>query len=467
MAGVRALGRGTVVGLLGAATVYGHVLYPVYIGLRSRGVVPEPPPDPDEWPSVSIVVSAYRESAVIGAKIDQLMAADYPGALEIIVVADDEETAAVARRAGVRVVSTGERLGKARAVNRGVSAAIHEIVVLTDANATLAPSSLRAAIRHFTDDEVGAVTGEKYVDDPQGAQGFYWRFESWLKRRESATGSTIGVVGEFLAFRRDVFRPLPVDTAVDDAWLALDVIESGLRVVYEPQAYSVEPPVPTYGEEWVRRTRIVAGNLDMMWRRRGTLSPGALSVTPQLWGHRVIRSSFGPMSHAALLAWSIPAARRSWIARAFLAANIFGVGSAGAIAAGRKNLSTPARLMGQVFFLQAVALGGVQRFVAHDRAAVWSKTDRPALPPRRGDRRTETPADGLATPAALAASGRPGSFSEPVIGPDAAATGPIILPPGFGAGRLFEQEAYDEAPAFDPADPLGPSRRHGSGFGPQ
>jgi hypothetical protein len=298
--------------------------------------------------------------------------------MEIIVVADDPDTAEASRRPGVRVLSSGERLGKARAVNRGVAAATHDIVVLTDANAVLAPGALRAAARHFTDETVGAVAGEKQVDDPDGAQGFYWKFESWLKRCESATGATIGVVGEMLAFRRSAFRPLPGDTAVDDAWLALDVLEGGLRVVYEPEAYSIEEAAPDYNGEWERRTRIVAGNLDMLWRRRSALVPGALPVTPQLWGHRLVRSSFGPVAHVALVGIAVPAARHSWVARVFLAGNAVGAASTAALLTGRTPPG-PTRLVAQVFFLQAVALGGVRRFLARDRPAVWPKPERQAV----------------------------------------------------------------------------------------
>ena len=391
MTGVRAFGKAAAIAALGATTVYGHVLYPAYIGYRSRGLVQAEPEDPEVWPGLSIVVSAYREAAVIGTKLDELTNADYPGPMEIIVVADDAETAAAARRPGVRVLSSGERLGKARAVNRGVAAAVHDIVVLTDANASLAPGALRAAARHFSDESVGAVAGEKQVDDPAGAQGFYWKFESWLKQRESATGATIGVVGEMLAFRRKAFRPLPKDTAVDDAWLALDILESGLRVVYEPAAYSIETSSPDYAQEWERRTRIVAGNLDMLWRRRSALVPGALPVTPQLWGHRLVRSSFGPIAHVALIAISIPAARRSWPARLFLLGNAAGVASTAVLMKGGRPPG-PARLLAQVFFLQAVALGGVRRFLARDRPAIWPKPERQAAPGPAGKPLTPTSA---------------------------------------------------------------------------
>ncbi|WP_239334731.1 glycosyltransferase family 2 protein [Frankia sp. CiP3] len=375
MMGARSIGRKAMIFSLGATAMYGHALYPLYVALKSRGHPAEEPEDPDAWPSMSVVVSAYREATVIKNKIDELSATGYPGPLEIIVVADDSATARAARRPGVTVLSAGVRLGKCEAVNRGVATANHDIVVLSDANAHLAPGSLRAAARHFRNPAVGAVAGEKRVDDPAGVQGFYWRFESWLKQCESAIGQTIGVVGEMLAFRRNAFRALPPDVAVDDAWLALDITEAGLRVVYEPSAYSVETASPTYSEEWERRTRVVAGNLDMLWRRREALLPGALPVTPQLWGHRLVRSSFGPIAHVMLIGVSVPAARRSWVARLFLAGNVAGAGSLATMIHGG-DPPAPVRLAAQVFFLQAVALGGIRRFLRGERPVAWPKPDR-------------------------------------------------------------------------------------------
>jgi hypothetical protein len=358
--------------------LYGHVVYPIYIGLKSRGLAEPEPCDPESWPAVTVVVAAYREAAVIGAKIDELTRDGYPGDKEIVIVADDVATADAARRPGVTVLFSGERLGKIEAVNRGVEAASSPIVVLTDANAVMAPDALRTIARRFGDPAVGAVAGEKRVDDPSGVQGFYWKFESWLKRCESATGTTLGVVGELLAFRRDLFRRIPEGVGVDDAWIALDVVEAGQRVVYEPSAYTMESSSPTFRDEWERRIRVVAINLDLLWRRREVLVPGALPVTPQIWGHRLVRSSFGPMAHVALVGLAVPAAARgSRIARMFLAGNAFGAASLAAVASGRRQ-PAPVRLAGQVFFLQAVALGGVRRFLDANRDAAWPKPERVA-----------------------------------------------------------------------------------------
>jgi hypothetical protein len=358
--------------------LYGHVVYPIYIGLKSRGLdVPEAR-DPESWPAVTVVVAAYREAAVIGAKIDELVRDGYPGDKEIIIVADDPATARAARRPGVTVLFSAQRLGKIEAVNRGVAAATSPIVVLTDANAVMAPDALRAIARHFSDPSIGAVAGEKRVDDPSGAQGFYWKFESWLKQRESATGTTLGVVGELLAFRRDAFKRIPDGVMVDDAWIALDVVEGGRRVVYEPSAYTMESSSPTFRDEWERRIRVVAINLDLLWRRREVLVPGALPVTPQIWGHRLVRSSFGPMAHVGLVGLAVPAAARgSRVAQLFLAGNAVGAASLAAVASGKRQ-PAPVRLVGQVFFLQAVALGGVRRFLSANRDAAWAKPERVA-----------------------------------------------------------------------------------------
>lgn len=365
-------------GLGALVATTGQIAYPALLHLRTRRLPDEVAPVGGGWLPLTVVVPAFREESVIAAKVADVWANDYPGPVEVIVVADDAPTAVAASGSGARVLVTDQRQGKADALNRGVAAASADVVVLTDANTILAPGSLAAMARWFTEPSVGAVAGEKAVSG--GAEGAYWRFESWLKRREARTGATVGLVGELAAVRRRLFRPLPTNLAVDDLWLALDILEGGARIVYEPAARAEEEPSPSWREDWERRTRVVSGVLDVLWRRRQMLSPGHGMVAAQLWGHRLVRSSLGPLAHLLLVITAVRVRRRSRLARLGLIAHV--VGGAAAVRTQRRvRQSAVERLVGQALFLQAVALGGVVRYVAGDRPALWPKPARPVVHP--------------------------------------------------------------------------------------
>ena len=242
------LGSSVVVGGLLAAATAGHVLYPAWLawhtrGGRGKGTGASSGAGPGASPDLTVVVPAYREAGVIGAKVDDLRANGYPGALEILVVADgDPETAEAAQRAGARALTSPERLGKSQALNRGFAEATTPVVVISDANNRLVPGALAALTEHFADPAVGAVAGAKLEDDGGGGESLYWRFESWLKEREDRLGTTIGLVGEISAIRTEAWRPIPRDVATDDFWAALDIIEQGYRIAYEPRARALDPP---------------------------------------------------------------------------------------------------------------------------------------------------------------------------------------------------------------------------------
>ena len=222
------------VGALVAAASTGHVLYPAWLALASRGRRATPPSDPVSWPAVTVLVAAYGEAEYIGAKVRDVLANGYPGPLDVMVVADaDVETAARAEQAGATVVTADERLGKAQALNLGFSKVTAPVVVVSDANNVIAPGAIAALVRHLGDPTVGAVAGEKLEADGAG-EDLYWRFESWLKQREWRLGTTIGLVGELAAIRTEAWQPVPSDIATDDLWTALDLSARGYRIAYEP-----------------------------------------------------------------------------------------------------------------------------------------------------------------------------------------------------------------------------------------
>jgi glycosyltransferase involved in cell wall biosynthesis len=363
---------------LTAAAGSSHVLYPAWLAwasarAESRSI---PPADPAEWPAVTVLVPAYREAGVIGAKVADVRANGYPGPLEIMVVAEgDPETGAAAEKAGARVFSGKERLGKSQALNLGFAHAETPIVVTSDANNRLAPGGLAALVRHFSDPVVGAVTGEKTEDDGAG-ESMYWRFESWLKKRESALGTTIALVGEFTAFRAEAWQPIPDDVAIDDLWSALDLSERGWSIRYEPEAQAIDPPSSSLSDQWERRTRNVAIAMYVFRQRRHQLGPSGGLVAAEIWGHRLGRYTVSPLAHAALLGLAASRARSSRLARLFLTGHAVGLWGLYRPPRGRLWWRAPIQMTSQVLFLQGVALGGLGRYFMGNRETTWTTVER-------------------------------------------------------------------------------------------
>jgi glycosyltransferase involved in cell wall biosynthesis len=218
--------------------VYTCVLYPLLLALLAR-LRPRPVQRGSGGPrTVSFVVCAHNEEKTIERRLRELIGIlEATGtAGEIIVVSDGstDDTAALARvqdKHSVRVLELPERLGKAEALNAGVASAKNSIVVFADVRQTWAPEALELLLENFNDPSVGAVSGDLVVvggPGPMTGVGFYWRFEKWLRQQESLVGSQVGVTGAISAVQRELFRPLPAGTLVDDVCWPLAVALQGV-----------------------------------------------------------------------------------------------------------------------------------------------------------------------------------------------------------------------------------------------
>jgi hypothetical protein len=110
-------------------------------------------------PAVSVIIPARNEERRLVRLLDSLRRLEVPaGGLEILVAdhASSDGTAAVARRAGARVVQpTGRTIAAVR--NAAARAATAPILAFVDADCTVAPDWLSRALPYFTDARVGAV----------------------------------------------------------------------------------------------------------------------------------------------------------------------------------------------------------------------------------------------------------------------------------------------------------------------
>ncbi len=225
-------------------------------------------------PSVTLMVPAYNEDAVIKQKIENSIALDYPkDLLQILVAADgsDDRTVEIIKTyadQGIELSYNSERKGKMAAISRAMPKARGEIIIFSDANNIFTSNVIKALVSPFADPEVGCVSGAKTILRGDGllgeSEGLYWKYEAWIKKLETRFGCCTSVAGEVLAIRQELIEPCPDHIINDDFYMAMQVIKRGYRIIYAPKARSMERVSLSPQDEIDRRARIIAGRYQAM-----------------------------------------------------------------------------------------------------------------------------------------------------------------------------------------------------------
>jgi cellulose synthase/poly-beta-1,6-N-acetylglucosamine synthase-like glycosyltransferase len=252
----------------------------------------------DAEPTVTLVIAAHNEEKCLAAKIENSLALDYPrDRLEIVVASDGstDRTAVIAQSFATRGVILREfpRIGKTGMQNQISRTAKGDILVFSDANAVYRPNSIRKLVRNFADPTVACVSGQLvYEVQGQGAgdgEGSYWNYEKFMKRHESELSSLIGVNGSIYAVRRADYIEIDGDL-ISDLVEPLALVRAGKRVVYEPEAISVEEASTSYSVEFRRKVRILTRSIKGLIHMRELLNPLRFGVFAlQLLLHKLLR----------------------------------------------------------------------------------------------------------------------------------------------------------------------------------
>ena len=280
-----------------AALLYVYVLYPLLLSLL-RLVARRRVRTRDFEPRVCLLIAANDEAAVIGAKLDNALALDYPADKLQVVVASDgsvDGTDDIVRRYAPRVelISRSPRRGKMAAINYGLERISCDVVVFSDANTFLHRDAVRALVRNFASDDVGCVSGDVSLIGDRAllakSEDLYYRYERWIQHAESDIGSMIGADGALYAIRRRLFVPRAEDTILDDMAIPMSIVRAGARVVFEPGARAQEPGVESAMEEFSRKTRVVAGAMQFLARSDSSVPITAPQVILSLVSHKALR----------------------------------------------------------------------------------------------------------------------------------------------------------------------------------
>ena len=299
----------SVMGLIFIYVLYGIVIY-AFNKVKNL-VTGDPVATISELPTIAVMIAAYNEEDIISEKIINTQQLNYPKEkLKIYVVSDgstDRTNEIVSGFENVELLYRSERKGKSAAINRAIEFVSEDITVFTDANVMINTEALLALSKHYKDDLVGAVSGEKVVmhDDRAAAastEGIYWRYESFLKKQDAQLSSLVGAAGEMFSIRTSLYSPIPEDTLLDDFIISMNIVRKGYTVKYEPKAMASEKPSSNIAEEYKRKVRISAGGIQSVIRTMDIGDPfhyGILSF--QYLIHRVSRWTISPVLIVAAL----------------------------------------------------------------------------------------------------------------------------------------------------------------------
>lgn len=256
---------------------YTYLGYPLLLLALTAGKKPPPVSAPPDPPPVSLLIPVHNEEEVIVRKLENSLALDYPRDRLEIVVASDGSTDRTAELVqpflsrSVRLENYPDHRGKMGAINRAVPGLSGKIIVFTDASAFFPPEALKVLVAGFADPAAGAVSGALVLREEAESGGelavdFYWRLEKFIRERESRLYSTVGATGAIWALRRELFRPLPDDTILDDFLLPLAPLRQGRRVRFESRARAYEDRHTDLRAEFRRKVRTLAGNYQAFFR---------------------------------------------------------------------------------------------------------------------------------------------------------------------------------------------------------
>jgi len=255
-------------------------------------------PETTSLPTISVIIAVYNEERIIEDRIANCMSVDYPrDRMEIIIASDgstDRTNDIVKGHAaeGVRLLAFDERNGKSFALNRAIPQAKGEILLLTDSNTMYEKDAVLKLVRHFRRAEIGGVCGElrvKPFDDATVEESVYWKFENFLKLMESRVDMTLGANGGIYAIRKDAFIPIPDGTIIDDFVIFLNVRRKGFKTLFDPEAIAYERSAPSLVDEYQRKVRIGAGDLQSIRLAGSFLDPRSGAVSFAFWSHKVLR----------------------------------------------------------------------------------------------------------------------------------------------------------------------------------
>ncbi len=255
------------------------------------------------FPSVSVIISAYNEERVIEKTIKNFFSLQYPQEkLEVIIGSDGstDSTNNIINKLhtdfpNLKPVLFNYRRGKKAVVNDLIPLAGGDILIFSDSNTIYQKYAIANLVKYYADSRIGGVCGRLELlsevnCDKRNKEKVYWGYESWLKNVEGSLGTLIGANGGIYSIRKSLYVNMPENIpVVDDLFISLKVIEQGKDFIYSKDAVAREFVAPSLKWEYDRKVRIIPRSLETIKQVRSLLWGKKFLISYGLWSHKIIR----------------------------------------------------------------------------------------------------------------------------------------------------------------------------------
>ena len=245
------------------------------------------PPEPEVWPSLTIVLPVRNEEIVLKKKLENLEAQEYPiDKIELIVIDSNSSDSTLeileewdSSRKSKFTLSTiimDKHLGKSAAINRILEENFEsDAMVITDADALLAPNSLKRVGRWLSEERIGAVCGSQQIIETESTEHSlneksYRSFYHDLRIGESSQSSTPIFEGSLAAYRNCLLQGKQIDSTynADDSQLAILIHRAGGRSIMDQELQFFESLPSSTKSAKKRRIRRASGLVHLFTRNR-------------------------------------------------------------------------------------------------------------------------------------------------------------------------------------------------------
>ena len=293
-------------------SVFSYFIYPFTLLLLNKfkgsSIKTAAAGDEQEFPHVTLIVTAYNEEKRIKEKIENSLELEYPDDKLTLVVASDsstDETDAIVQsyaEQNVRLVRAEERLGKENAQLTAIKTVDEGIIVFSDVATRIESDGILKLVRYFDDPEVGAISSEdRFVskDGSVAGEGAYVKYEMWLRKQESRLAGLVGLSGSFFAARVEVCEQWDIHSP-SDFNTALNCAQAGYKAVTAPDVLGFYTDLADPSKEYARKIRTVIRGMTALERHPEVLNPGKFGMFAyQVFAHKLLRWTV-PWTLAAL-----------------------------------------------------------------------------------------------------------------------------------------------------------------------